>query len=78
MDSGSVLTHSSEALYAKEHCGLLAILEAVSLGYGKNIACVLAKNALENIIRKVEKSLRKVIIRDKKRKHKVSRKALAA
>jgi hypothetical protein len=57
-----VLAHSSEALFAKELCGLLASLEAASPGYGKDIACVLAGKASKEIIRKVENSLRKVAI----------------
>jgi hypothetical protein len=56
--SGPVLAHSSDALFAKELCGLLASLEAASPGYGKDIACVLAGKASKEIIRKVEKSLR--------------------
>jgi hypothetical protein len=75
VDSGGVLTHSSEALFAKELCGLLACLEAVNPGYGKDIACVLAGKASEDTIRKVEKSLRKVSIWGKIRRHGVARKA---
>jgi hypothetical protein len=56
--SGAVLAHSSDALFAKELCGLLASLEAASPGYGKDIACVLAGKASKEIIRKVEKFLR--------------------
>jgi hypothetical protein len=55
--SGAVLAHSSDALFAKELCGLLASLEAASPGYGKDIACVLAGKASKEIIRKVEKFL---------------------
>ena len=47
LDSGDVLAPSSEALFAKELCGLLACLEATSPGYGKDIACVLAGKASE-------------------------------
>jgi hypothetical protein len=75
---GAVLAHSSDALFAKEICGLLASLEAVSPGYGKDIACVLAGQASEDLIKKVENSLKKVIIRGKRRKRGVGRKALAA
>jgi hypothetical protein len=60
--SGEVLAHSSKALFGTELCGLLASLEAVSPGYGKDIACVLAGKASEDMIRKVEKSLKKVSI----------------
>jgi hypothetical protein len=57
-----VLTHSSEALFGRELCGLLASLEAASPGYGKDIACVLARKASEDMIRMVEKSLKKIYI----------------
>lgn len=63
LDHGAVLVPSSDALFAKELCGLLASLEAASPGYGKEIACVLAGKASEDMIKKVEKSLRKVSIR---------------
>jgi hypothetical protein len=66
-----VLAHSSGAFFAKELCGLLASLEAASPGYGKDIACVLAGKASKDIVRKVEKSLRKVSLRSKRRKRKV-------
>jgi hypothetical protein len=69
------LAHSSEALFAKELCGLLACLEAVSPGYGKDIACVLVGKASEDTIRKVEKSLRKVSIWGKIRRQGVTRNA---
>jgi hypothetical protein len=62
MVSREVLAHSSKALFGTELCGLLASLEATSPGYDKDIACVLAGKALEDIIRSVEKSLRKVSI----------------
>jgi hypothetical protein len=52
VDSG-VLTHSADALFARELSGLLASLEAASLGYGKDIDCVLAEKASDDIIRKV-------------------------
>jgi hypothetical protein len=76
--SGAIVEHSSDALFAKELCGLLASLEAVSPGYGKDIDCVLAGQASEDLIMKVENSLKKVIIRGKRRKRGVGRKALAA
>jgi hypothetical protein len=66
-----VLAHSSGAFFAKELCGLLASLEAASPGYGKDIACVLAGKASKDIVRKVEKSLRKVSLRSIRRKRKV-------
>jgi hypothetical protein len=76
--SGTVVELSSDALFAKELCGLLASLEAVSPGYGKDIECVLAGRASEDLIMKVENSLKMVIIRGKRRKKGVRRKALAA
>jgi hypothetical protein len=60
--SGKVMAHSSEALFGKELCGLLASLEAASPGHGKDIACVSVGKASEDMIRMVEKSLRKVSI----------------
>jgi hypothetical protein len=75
MASG-VLEHSHEALFGKELCGLIASLEVVSPGYGKDIACVLAGKASEDLIRKVEKSLRKVTIKGKRRMRGVVRRAL--
>ncbi|KAK1627354.1 hypothetical protein QYE76_001669 [Lolium multiflorum] len=60
LDHGAVLVPSSDALFAKELCGLLASLEAASPGYGKEIACVLAGKASEDMIKKVEKSLKKI------------------
>jgi hypothetical protein len=75
--SGAVVELSSDALFAKELCGLLASLEAVSPGYGKDIDCVLAGRASEDLIMKVENSLKKVIIRGKRRNKGVRRKALA-
>jgi hypothetical protein len=75
--SGAVLARSSDALFAKELYGLLTTLEAVSPRYGKNIACVLVGQASENLIKKVENSLKKVIIRVKRRKRSVGTKALA-
>ena len=78
LDCGGVLAPSSEALFAKELCGLLASLEEVSPGYGKEIACVLAGKASDDMISKVKKSLMKVTIRGKRRKRAVARKASAA
>jgi hypothetical protein len=43
-------------------------LEAASPGYGKDIDCVLAGKASEDLIRRVEKSLKKVSIRSIRRK----------
>jgi hypothetical protein len=76
--SGEVLPHNSEALFGLEICGLIASLEAVSPGYGKDIACVLAGKASEDMIRMVEKSLKKVSIWGRKRKKGVARKSLVA
>jgi hypothetical protein len=59
VDSGGVLAPNSEALFGKEICDLLVSLEAVSTDYGKEIASILARNASNDIIRKVEKSLSK-------------------
>jgi hypothetical protein len=67
MESGGVLEHSHEDLFGKELCGLIASLEMASPGYDKDIACVLAGKASGDTIRKVEKSLRKVIIIGKRR-----------
>jgi hypothetical protein len=63
--------------FGKELCGLLASLMAMSPRYGNDIACVLAGKALEDIIRKVKKSRRKVTIWNKRRKRNVARKASA-
>jgi hypothetical protein len=76
--SGAVVEHIADAIFAKELCGLLASLEAVSPGYGKDIDCVLAGQASEDLFMKVENSLKKVIIRGKRRKRGASRKALVA
>jgi hypothetical protein len=78
LDCGVVLVRSSDALFAKEFCGLLASLEAVSPRYGKEIACVLVGKSSEDIINKVEKSFRNVYIRGKRRKRAVTRKVSAA
>jgi hypothetical protein len=67
MESGRVLEHSHEALFGKELCGLIVSLEVASPRYEKDTACVLAGKALGDTIRKVEKSLRKVIIIGKRR-----------
>ena len=72
--SGGVMAPNSEALFAKEIGGLLACLEVISPGYGKAIASVLAGNALEDLIRKVDKSVRTVTIRGKRRKRGIARK----
>jgi hypothetical protein len=53
-----VLAPNSEALFAKELSYVLVSLEAVSPGYGMEIACVLAGKASEDMIKKMEKSLR--------------------
>jgi hypothetical protein len=53
-------------------------LEAASPGYGKDIACVLTGKTSEDMIRKVEKSVRKVTIRSKGRKRAVTSKVSAA
>jgi hypothetical protein len=58
VDNG-VLAPNSEALFGKKLCDLLVKLEAVSTGYGKEIASFLVGNASDYIIRKVEKSLSK-------------------
>jgi hypothetical protein len=78
MVSGEVLAHSSKALFGTELCGLLASLEAASPGCGKDIACILAGKASEDMIRMVEKSLRKVSIWGRRRKKRVARKFSAA
>jgi hypothetical protein len=57
------LAPEADALFAKELGDLLVSLEAASPGYGKEIACVLAGNASEDMIKKVEKSLSRVIVR---------------
>jgi hypothetical protein len=54
----SVLVPSSEDLFSKELSDLLVSLEAASPGYSMEIASVLAGKASEDMIRKVEKSLR--------------------
>ena len=73
--SGGMLAPNSEALFATELFDLLICLEATSPGYGKNIACVLAENASEDLIRKVEKSL-KTVTRGKRRKGGIAKKPL--
>jgi hypothetical protein len=49
-----LLAPNSEALFAKELSDLLVSLEAVSPGYGMEIACVLAGKASEDMIKKME------------------------
>jgi hypothetical protein len=73
--SGEVFSHISEALFGTKLCGLLASLEAVSPDCGKDIACVLAGKASEDMIKKVEKSLRKISIWGRRRKKRVARKS---
>jgi hypothetical protein len=73
-----VSVDKADALFVAELCGLIASLEAVSPEYGKDIACVLAGQASEEMITKVEKSLRKVIIRGRSKKRGVARKTLRA
>jgi hypothetical protein len=53
-----IIANSSEDLFSKELSDLLVSLEAASPGYGMEIASVLAGKASEDMIRKVEKSLR--------------------
>jgi hypothetical protein len=53
-----VLSPNSEALFAKELSYLLVSLEAVSPGYGMELACVLAGKVSEDMIKKMKKSLR--------------------
>jgi hypothetical protein len=77
VDSG-VSTHNAEALFARELSGLLASLEAACPGYGKDIDCVLAGKASDDIIRKVEKSLKRVSLFGKRGKRGVTRKASRA
>jgi hypothetical protein len=57
LDEEGVLAPNSKALFGRELCNLLVSLDAVSPGYGEEIAYVLARNASDDIIRKVEKSL---------------------
>jgi hypothetical protein len=57
---------------------LLASLEAVSPGYGKDIANVLAGKASEDMVRKVEKSFNKASIWGRRRKNGAARKSSAA
>jgi hypothetical protein len=53
-----VLIPNSEALFAKEFSDLLVSLEAASLRYGIEIASILVGTVSNDIIRKMEKSLR--------------------
>jgi hypothetical protein len=75
--SGEVLAHSSEALFGTKLCGLLASLEVASPGCGKDIACILAEKVSEDMIKKMEKSLRKISIWGRRRKKRVARKSSA-
>jgi hypothetical protein len=67
-----------DALFAAELCGLLASLETVSPRYGRDIAYILVHKASDDLIRKVKKSLRKVITRGRSRKRGVARKTSRA
>jgi hypothetical protein len=53
-----VLAPNSEAIFAKELSDLLVSLEDASPEYSIEIACVLARKASEDMIKRVEKSLR--------------------
>jgi hypothetical protein len=53
-----VLAPNSETLFGKELCDLLVRLETASPGYGMKIASILVGNASEDVIKKVEMSLR--------------------
>lgn len=77
VDSGGVLDTTSEALFAKELCRLLACLEASNPGCGKDIACVLTGTASDDVIRKVENSLSTFSLRDKRRKKGLAKKTSA-
>jgi hypothetical protein len=76
--SGSVVEHSSNALFAKEICGLLTSFEAVSPGYDKDIDYVLVGQASKDLIMNMENSLKKVNIRGRRRTRGVGRNALMA
>jgi hypothetical protein len=76
--SGGLLAKRSEALFAKELCGLLASLEMASPSYGKDFACISAGKASEDTIMKVEKSLRKVSLWNTRRKRGIARKTSVA
>jgi hypothetical protein len=49
VDSGLVLAYSSNSFFSKKFSGLLTSLEATSLGYSKDIACVFGGKALKKI-----------------------------
>jgi hypothetical protein len=53
--TGEVLANNVDALFPTELCGLLTSLEAVSPGYGMDIACVLAEKASEDMIERWRK-----------------------
>jgi hypothetical protein len=72
--TGDGSADNADAFFAAKLYDLLASLEAVSPGYGKDIVRVLAEKASEDLIRKVEKSLR----RGRSRKRGVARKTLRA
>ena len=59
-DREGMLARIDEAVFAKKLCGLLASLEAASLGSGTEIACLLAEEASTGKIRKVKKVLRSI------------------
>jgi hypothetical protein len=73
-----VSADKADALFAAELCGLLASLKVIIPRYGKDIVCVLARQASEEMITKVEKSLRKVIIRGRRKKRGIVRKTSRA
>jgi hypothetical protein len=52
------IAETAEALFTKELSDLLVSLEATSPGCGMEIDCVLAGKAYEDMIKRVEKSLR--------------------
>ena len=56
----SGLAPNSKALFGKEVLDLLVDLETARPGYGKDIVCVLAGIASDDVFMKVEKSLRKM------------------
>jgi hypothetical protein len=76
--TGEVSADKADAPFVAELCGLLTSLEAVIPGYGKDTACVLAGQGLVDMITKVEKSLRKVIIKGRSKKRGVARKTSSA
>jgi hypothetical protein len=74
VDNG-VLTHNAETVFARELFGLLASLEAASPRYSKDINCILAGKASDDLIGKVEKFLRWVSLFGKRGKRGMTRKA---